>query len=329
MLKYFNSGYFSRTLMLTFIAACIWLPAFLAPEKTIIPQNTAPLYQLFLFIIAHNVYLQLSIAFILTITSALLLNQIATEFELTEKISQLGTLIYILFSGAMISYTTMNAALIVNLLMLFLLQSLFKVSESKEPIPLVFNASFVLGVASLFYLPALLFILLLWVALMVFRVSQWRNFIVSLVGLVLPFVFAFTWYFWNDETAEAYTLLLSSLAFHLPDTLTLLPGDWAMAIILLIFILVSLIKTSNRLMEKNINIRQILTVTMYYLSIAFALVLFFSKNSANSLLLSIPASLLLASVFSENKNNKWFERALILLLFLVLINQYTRLFYAV
>jgi hypothetical protein len=328
MLKYFNSGYFSRTLMLTFMAALLWLPAFLTPAKPIIPQHPAPLYQLFLWLSASNAYLQLAIAFILTITSALLLNQIATEFEITEKISQLGTLIYILFSGAMVHYTSMNSMVIVNLLMLFLLHSLFKVSESKEPIPLTFNASFILGIVSLVYLPALLFILLLWVALMIFRVSQWRNFIVSLVGLILPFIFVFTWYFWYDETSDAYALLFSSLAFHLPVTFTFSPGDWAMAIILLVFTLVSVIQTSKGLMEKNINIRQILIVTMYYLAIAVALILFFSKNSASSLLLSVPASLLLASVFSEIKNTKWFERALRLLLLLALLNQYTRLFYA-
>jgi len=328
MLRYFNSGYFSRTLILVFIAALLWLPAFLLPAETVVPQHPAPLYQLFLFLTGSNTYLHLSIAFLLSIASALLLNQIATQFGFTERISQLGTLVYIVFSAAMLSYTAMSPVAIVNFLMLLILLSLFKVAEAKETIPLAFNASFILGIAALFFLPALLFILLLWIALIIFRVNQWRSFVVSFIGFLLPFVFAFTWYFWNDQTPEAYSLLLASLTFHLPDAANYPIGDWGIAIILLFFILVSVVKTSNSLMEKNINIRHILLVTMYYLAIAFAIILFFSGNSTDSLLLMIPASLLVASVFSEAKNPKWFERGIRLLLLLALINQYAQLFYA-
>ena len=327
MLRYFNSGYFSRTLMLVFLAAILWLPAFLLPAKTIVTEHPAPLYQLFLFLIGNNVFLHLSIAFVLTIISGLLLNQIATQFGFTTKNTQLGTLVYYLLSAALVSYTAMSSFVLINFLMLFFLHFLFKVSEAKEPIPLAFNTSFILGIVALLYLPALLFILLLWIALMVFRVSQWRNYAVSLIGFLLPFVFAFTWYFWNDQTPEAYSLFLSSMEFHLPDAANYSLSDFGIAIILLVFIIIAVMKTSNSLMEKNINIRHILRITMYNLAFAFVLVLFFSESSANSLLISVPASLLLASVFSESKNSKWFERAVRLLLLLVLINQYLRLFY--
>lgn len=329
MLRYFNSGYFSRTLILVFIAAILWLPAFLFPAESLVPQNPAPLYQLFLFLTGSNIYLHLSIAFLLSIASALLLNQIATQFGFNEKISQLATLVYIVFSGAMVSYTAMSPVVVVNFLMLFILLSLFKVSEAKETIPLAFNASFILGIAALFSLPVMLFILLLWIALIIFRVNEWRSFVVSFIGLLLPFVFTFTWYFWNDQTPEAYSLLLASLVFHMPDVANYPIGDWGIAIILLFFILISVVKTSNSLMEKNINIRQILLVTIYHLAIAFAIILFFSGNSTDSLLLMIPASLLVASLFSEARNSKWFERALRLLLLLALINQYSQPFYAV
>lgn len=329
MLRYFNSGYFSRTLILVFIAAILWLPAFLFPAESLVPQNPAPLYQLFLFLTGSNIYLHLSIAFLLSIASALLLNQIATQFGFNEKISQLATLVYIVFSGAMVSYTAMSPVVVVNFLMLLILLSLFKVSEAKETIPLAFNASFILGIAALFSLPVMLFILLLWIALIIFRVNEWRSFVVSFIGLLLPFVFTFTWYFWNDQTPEAYSLLLASLVFHMPDVANYPIGDWGIAIILLFFILISVVKTSNSLMEKNINIRQILLVTIYHLAIAFAIILFFSGNSTDSLLLMIPASLLVASLFSEARNSKWFERALRLLLLLALINQYSQPFYAV
>jgi len=328
MLKYFNSGYFSRTTILLFLAVLMWLPAFLLPAKTIVPQYPAPLYQLFLFITGDNTYFQLAIAFAFTITGALLINQIATEFGISEKISQLATLVYILFSAAMASFTAMSPFVIINFLMLFFLGSLFKIAEAKETIPLAFNAALVLGIASLFYLPALLFILLLWVSFMIFRVSQWRNFAVSIIGLLVPFLFVFTWYYWNDQSGEFRLLFLSSFQLSIADMVNYSISDSTMGIVLLILIVLSLVKTSNSLMEKTISIRQILNASMYYLLLAFVLGLLFTGSNGNSLIMVVPATLLMVNVLSDNKNNKWYARGLNMFLILALINQYIRLFYA-
>ncbi|MCF6170461.1 MAG: hypothetical protein L3J66_05725 [Bacteroidales bacterium] len=328
MLKYFDSAYFQRTVVLVAFAALSWLPAFLLPAQTAVSGQAPPLYRAFLFVSGNHVFIHLSFAFSLTIASALLLNQIATEFGITEKISQLALFVFILFSSSLAGYTAMSQVIAVNFLMIFFLRWSFRVTETKEHIPLVFNASFVVGAAALFYLPAALFILLLWIALLVFGVGQWRNFIVSLTGVSLPFLFVFTWYFWFDETGGAYDLLLSSLRFHVPELSNFRPADLTIVVILSALILVSIVKTNNSLMERNINLRQMLIVLLNYLAIAFALVLFFSDNYAGSLLLAIPASLLLASTITGAKNTKWYEWSVRLLGVLILFNQYFRLFYA-
>jgi uncharacterized membrane protein YfcA len=162
--------------------------------------------------------------------------------------------------------------------------------------------------------------------MMIFRVGRWRNFAVSVIGLLLPFVFAFTWYFWNDQLTDAYVLLLSSLSFHLPDLAGFPPGDMGIAAMLLVFMLVSVAQTNRRLMEKNIDIRQMLVVSIWFLAGGFALILLFSESPADGLLLIVPASILFVSVISETRNLKWFERAIRLLLLLALINQYIHLF---
>ena len=328
MLRYFNSGYFTRTLMLVFLAAFMWLPAFLMLEETIVAEYQGPLYQLFILVTGNNTYLHLSIAFFLTIVAALLLNQIATQYGFTEKISHLGMLVYILFSSALVSQTAMNPVIFINFLMLFFLQSLFKLTESKAYILHVFNASFILGIASLFYPSAINLFLLIWIALLVFTVGQWRNFVVSLIGFVLPLLFAFTWYFWFDQLPEAYSLFLSSFTIHFPEVVPEWPIDWTVGIALLFFILVSALKTNSNLMEKNINIRQMLTVSLNYLAFSFVLVLLFATNSAYILLLAIPASLIVASTLTGIRKAKWYEWSLWFITLFILFNHYSYLLYA-
>lgn len=327
MLRYYQSGYFTRTLLLAFLAALLWLPAFLMQTETQISENSGPLYQLFLFLIGNNVFVHLSTAFVISIATAFLLNQLATAFGLTERISQLTMLMYILLSSALTTYTVLNPFLLVNFLMLFLLRALFNLGETSKHIPLVFSAALVSGMAALIYLPAAFSLLIIWLSFVIFRIVKWRFVLVSIVGFTIPILYTFTWYFWFDKSSEAMSMLSAMWNFQLLDLISYSTFNAIIGIVILILICFVVVQAVNSLMERNINIRQMLIVTLNFLALTFLLFILFSKTSAASLMMSIPASLILASVFSGLKKSKWYEWSLRLILFLIIANQYINLFY--
>ncbi len=328
MLRYFNKGYFSRTLVLLFFAVILWVPAFLLPTETAVPENAAPLYRLLLLLTGCCIYLQLAVAFVLSMASALLLNQLAANSDLTEKTSQWGILLYVLMISALVSQTAMTPLVFVNFFMLLSLHFLFDGTEAKDPIPAVLNASLMLGIASLFYLPAVLFILLLWVAFAVFHINQWRNFAVSVIGTSIPLVFTYVWYFWYDRSTEAVDLFLASLTPRLPGLSGIWPFDRLIAVILFLFILVAALKVNGGLMEKKINLRHVQVVLLNYLILTLAMTVFYSPESGTGLAIAIPAALVLAAAMAEAKKLKWYEWTVRLTFILVLLNQYLHLFYA-
>lgn len=328
MLRYYQSAYFTRTLLLVLLAALLWLPAFLLQSETRISGDSGPLFQLFLFLIGDNVFVHLSAAFLITIATAFLLNQLATEFGFSARISQLAMLMYVLLSSALTIYTALSPLILVNFLLLFMLQSLFKLSETSKAIPIVFNAALITGITALIYLPATFLLLIIWLSFIIFRIVKWRFLLVSIVGFTIPLLYAFVWYFWFDQSSEAYTLLTSLWRFQLPDLLTYALIDMILGIVFLVFILIVVVQTINSLMERNINIRQMLAVTINLLVLAFLLFVLFSKSNAASLLMCIPASLILATSLTRVKKSKRYEWALRSILLLIIANQYFNLFYA-
>ncbi len=115
---------------------------------------------------------------------------------------------------------------------------------------------------------------------------------------------------------------------HLPDLLSYSIFDMILGVLLLVFIFIVVIQTNSGLMEKNINIRQMLIVTLNYLALAFLLFILFSESNASSLMLCVPASLVIASALTGVKKTKWYEWSLRSILLLIIANHYINLFYA-
>lgn len=326
MLRYFQSAYFTRTLLLVLLAALLWLPAFLLQaEPPQVSGSSGPLYQLFLFLIGSNIFIQLLITFLITIATAFLLNQLATTFGFSARISQLAMLMYILLSSALSTFTVLSPLVVVNFLLLFVLRSLFKLSETNKHIPLIFNAALITGITALIYLPAAFMLLIIWLSFIIFRIVKWRFFLVSIVGFTIPILYTFTWYFWFDQSKEAYNLFTSLWVIHLPDILSYSIFDLILGGILLVYIFIVVIRTINSLMERNINIRQILAVTLNYLVLTFLLFVLYSSSQVASLMMSIPAALIMASALTGVKKTKWYEWSLRLILLLFIANHYISL----
>lgn len=68
----------------------------------------------------------------------------------------------------------------------------------------VFDAGSLIGIATLFYLPSILIFPVIWVALVVLRPFIWREWMISLLGLLVPLLFASVYYFWYDGLIEVW-----------------------------------------------------------------------------------------------------------------------------
>lgn len=320
MIKFFSTGYLSRYLILLILALIIWLPSLLYPISYTGISSYA--YNHISYLVNKNILLLTIFSFIITLLTALLLNKIAISNGFSTKISTLIAFLYVLFTSAIIGESHNNPVIWINFIMVFVLNNLMRLPYVNNLIPVIFNASFLLGIASLFYSQLVFLILFIWLSIIIHRIVTWRNIAVSLIGITLPYIFMLTWFFYTDTMLQDSFVLFNSLQIDIVPILLTNPIEIIITIMFLAIIIISIFGIASSLIEKNINLRRNLTITLFYIAIVFLIILIFSKSYISTLLLSIPSALLLGNWLNNRKKIRWYNISLWLITIFIIVNQY-------
>jgi hypothetical protein len=321
MISYFNSGHPVRYLVVLLLTTLIWLPSLLS--VVYIPQPGTVLQQGLAGFAAHYTQYIIWMLFIITFMLGVMLNQVLKEYDLVNVNNTTGLALFVLFASAIPVFTTVNLFIIVNIFMMMFLQGIMRLSLVEEPVKDIFNASFYLGVASLFYPPLLFLFLIIWMAILMNRHMDLRNFLIVPAGLLLPFLFLFTWYFWSDSLAGHWQELVMQLTeiqkFNLFNSLT--GFDFVIIVFLMTVLTFSILKTIFGLGEASMTTRRNINLTMYLLIGMAIIILLYASNPLTLLILAPPSVVVVAHALYAVKN-KWLNLLFILLFLLIIIHQY-------
>lgn len=327
LVRIYKTGYIFHAISIIIFAILIWLPSILSQPDLVVDSSIPPLYILYFFIIGTGSFVNLIISLLLVIVSGLIINQIIIVNEISGKTTMLGMFFFVLLNISMVSNVVMNPFLWVSFFLLLMLKELFKLPKTETTIPIIFNASIYLGLASLFYYPSLVIILVIWVSLMTFRINNWREYIIVLIGVLLPLFFTFTWYYYNDNQELFFSTIRSSFYFDF-TILRLAVFDLVIVILLLGLIIPSVVKLAGSMMDKSIVLRQKLAVTIWLYVVSFIIILLFEKHTNTGLLLSIPTTIILTKYSLGIKRLKWLDLYISLIFILIVVNHYKVLFNA-
>jgi len=309
--------------MILFIGIIIWIPAFIIPENYTGIISYA--YGILLEIAGGNNLIITAVSFVLTIFTALLLNKVAIDNGLIGKVSTIVFVLYILISGSLTGCFHNNPVVWINFLMVFVWSALMKLPYSRNTLPIIFNASFLTGIASLFNSQLVFMFVLIWLAIFIHRIVTWRNLVVTLVGITMPYFLLLSWFFFKGQLLEESYDLFNSLMF---DISVVYPVDYLNILTFTMLIgitAVSVLGTMGSLTENSINRRRNLLITVVNFFVAFAILIVFSKTLVNILLLAVPVVLLTGYWFSHVRTSKWYNFTLIVLLVFIILNQYLNL----
>lgn len=324
MLTYFNKNYLSRYLALLLIAFIYRLPSLLNLDdiSTGISNEDQFIFSLGFF----NPYVLWAASLFITFLTALLLNQIASEYSFSGSLTTRTAFYYLLLACSLPAFILANHLIAANFLLLFIYRDLFGLPKTSVTIPSTFNASFLAGLASFFYLPLIFFILVIWYGLISHRISSWRNYVVSLIGLSIPYVFLFTWFFLTDNLKTPVDLFVNFFQSVLQWKPTQNYFDLAIAVVLFLIVILSILKITNRPRSGSINLRRDFEISLFSLFVLTLIVFVFETNLSNSILLVIPSTLIISSGFNEAQPGRKITVVLYSLMFILLINQYFSFF---
>ena len=327
LIRLFKSGHLIHSISIIIFAIVLWLPLIIQPQEYGFNDLSAPLYELFLFIVGINPIINGVISLVLIIITALILNSLVTNYNISPKTSLLGFFFLIFFTFANTGNIESNRFLIINLLFILALSELFSLIKIEFTLAPLYNASLLLGIASMFYFPLIIMLVFLWSVLLVLRINKWREYIVSAIGMGLPFFFIFCWYYYFDKSEIFINSIVSSFYFEFSF------ADFSFLNLLILMLLAGILLPGffyqiNTLFEKNIALRQRLTINIWLFVFSLAVVILDFKTSNSMVLLSIPSAIILTNISSNIKKIKWVDIYVSLLFLLIIINQYSRFFNA-
>lgn len=146
-------------------------------------------------------------AFLLLFWQAYLLTNFINNQRLVNRANYLPGMALMLISSFIPEFNYLSAPLIVSLLFLLSFTFIFRAHSHPNAKALIFNCGLVLGCATMFFQPAVFFLvwgLLALAMLRPFRVNEW---LLLILGLLTPYYFYLIYLFLTDQWATVHTLL--------------------------------------------------------------------------------------------------------------------------
>ncbi len=328
ILRFFKAPYLSRLFIALLLAVILWLPVIFIPENLLIPHFFSPFYKFYMTISTENRWIQIIIAFIINVLTALIVNFIATEFGLSEKRSYVSLFLYILFSAALPQFTKMNPLIFINLLLSLYLYFLFRIATTKNTILLSFNGGLLIGIMTLVFVPMIFLLVVQFIGLMLNRINKIRAYLTTVLGLLIPFIYLFTYYFWIDTVSQKGADFLQNLSVHWPAAIHVNIFSTIIIFIIIVLIVSAIWKEYINLFKRKISKRRNTSITLYMLLILLFVFLFYSTGINFIVLLFVPAAIITNDYLRFVKRKKIAEIIVLILVVLELFNQYFILYNA-
>jgi hypothetical protein len=289
-------------------------------------NHAAPLYKLLITGIEGSPFLITLISFSLIFCEALLVNYIVSKNEIIDTTTYLPALVYGVLMSLQPEMFSLHPIIIANLFILLALHQLMQTYRKETAYSEAFDTGFFISLACMFYIPSIVFILLIWIGLIVIRPFIWREWIISLMGLAVPWTYLIFAYFWQEKLdtlqydALYYTLIVPAKSFDL--TQLSYSNFFQMAVLL-----VCAFFTSGRFLRDfskgTVRSRSNLSLILYFFILSTISIILAPEYSIAYLsFLSIPFSILFTSYLLFAKKEWLAEVLFILLIISVFINQF-------
>jgi hypothetical protein len=314
-IKFFKSKSLILIIALFVIAVFLWIDIFINDLAPFTSEKSMPLFNFIFNLFGSLKWLIVITAFGLLFFQTIILNNLATDNEFPSKNTYLPALVYIVLMSSSVNTYPIHPVLFSNFFLLVALNIIFELYGKNESYTDVLNISLLISIASLFYFPCIFFLLLFWISFIVYRIFSLREWVISIVGIILPYIFLGLYYFWNDKLVlriADYQKFISNIKQISIKFSTYQIVLYSIIGAILILAFYSLLTRSR---EKAIKNRKFNSIIFWFLILAVVSIIFSSTYSSFHFGIAfIPASLLISNYLIQCKRNWWAELVFTILL---------------
>jgi hypothetical protein len=278
-------------------------------------ENKSIFFTLFDKITDGHPFLQVLLSLVLVLLIAFLIQQINSRFALIKARTQLPIAVYIIIIGGFTSMHTMHPVYFAAIFTLIGIHSLFSIFNNPNPQLDIFNAGLFLAVGTLFYFNLIVILPAFLIAISSLRRERnWHEFLILIVGFLIPVLFALTFVFFTDQLNDAILNILKNIITPVNHFKTNYPLQGFLA--LLVFLtLVGSVKMMQQYDSRKVSTRKYYLV--FFIIFIFSMIsfVFIPATSQEMLVIAvIPVTILITNLFTSIESVFWRELLFILLL---------------
>ncbi|NVO10087.1 MAG: hypothetical protein HXX16_09020 [Bacteroidales bacterium] len=327
VLRFFRQTLPQVIIVLIIIAILLWVRNYFSEIAPFYFDSIKmPFYGLATNWVSENIIYGKLITFTIILFTAFHLLQINSKHIVIKQRTYLPAFFYILITSCFIPLQRINPAIFSALIFVFVFDHIFSIYHKENALDNIFKAGFYIALASLFYAPSILYIIVLFLSIMSIRSFNIREWFAAFFGVITPwFFFSFYHYIINSNL----TILFNTLNFNLFTPINhdndsfLIYIFYGYCLILFFVTGFYLLKT---LPTQKINVRKYYGIFFWFNLISiFALILIPSISYEIIFIAIIPISFQFAYYFTTCKRNFWSELLFLLLIAIAILMQFNNI----
>lgn len=194
MLKLFKGNQPALIVIIPLLTGLIWLRSFLKPDDFNITYDLyeMPFWHFINSFTQNHEVIRKIVAIIILIINALWLSRINTRFIILKGRTYLPVLFYGFICSTFVPMQDLNPALLAVTTFIPSVELLLSSYKEEKLSYKYFEAALLVSVGSLFYSRAALFLVIIWIGLSLLKTPAWREWIFTIIGFILPYLFLVT-----------------------------------------------------------------------------------------------------------------------------------------
>ncbi len=313
--------------LLLIITVALWYPSIkgipISPFS--FDYHKMPLYKIVYQTLNDHHTLHILVVVFLVFIESLFLLKFNRQHILLETQNYLPALLFIILTSSFIQLQRLNPGIFSAFFLILMLDQLLLCYKEKYVLNRLFLAGLFVAISSLFYSYSVFFFLIIWVALILLRGFNIREWFVPILGLIFPYLFVFGFYYLSDNYIIPDFLNLVVKNFTESTTIThynfayyLLAGFVGLLLIIGSF------KVLNSFPARKIYIRKYFEVFLWIFLLGVILFVFIQGVSVEIVyIIAFPLSFLLANYFNAVRSGVWGNLFLFILAGLIALVYYT------
>lgn len=142
-----------------------------------------------------------ALAFLITVIIVWMMHRLNNRYIFVPQRSIIPLLLFVVIGFSFFSLQHLSPALVAMPFLILSLDSIFASYRKDYAEGEFFMASFFIALATIVYLPSLIFMLMIIFSILVMRTFSWREWVTMLAGLSVPLAFIVTYYIFFDPNA--------------------------------------------------------------------------------------------------------------------------------